>query len=54
MEELMKIYDSMGVPEAKRGVPLLIIGNKTRLQGFNKDKFEAAIKENRKSLVTDK
>ncbi|MBI5657450.1 MAG: glutaredoxin family protein [Geobacter sp.] len=43
MAELMKIYDEMGVPEQKRGVPLLIIGNKIRMQGFTRDKFEKAM-----------
>lgn len=45
MADLMSIYDSMGVPEAKRGVPLMIIGDKIRLQGFNREKIEIAIKE---------
>jgi len=43
--ELMKIYDSMGVPDVKRGVPLLVIGGKIRLQGFSKERFENAVKE---------
>jgi len=43
--ELMKIYDIMGVPDIKRGVPLLVIGDKITLQGFSKDKFENAVKE---------
>jgi len=42
---LMRIYDLMGVPEEKRGVPLLVIGNRIRLQGFNKDKVQNALKE---------
>jgi glutaredoxin len=42
MADLMTIYDAMGVPEQKRGVPLIIIGNNIRLQGFNKDKIEEA------------
>jgi len=42
---LMGIYDSMGVPEQKRGVPLFVIGNKIRIQGFNKDKLQNALKE---------
>jgi len=42
---LMSIYDLMGVPEEKRGVPLLVIGNRIRLQGFNKDKVQNALKE---------
>jgi glutaredoxin len=43
--ELMKIFDQMGVPEIKRGVPLLVIGDKVRLQGFSKERFENAVKE---------
>ena len=54
MTELMNIYESMGVPESKRGVPLLLIGSKSRLQGFNKDKFEAAIKEEINNKSNDK
>lgn len=45
MATLMSIYDSMGVPEQKRGVPLFVIGNRTRIQGFNKDKLQNALKE---------
>jgi len=45
MAELMKIYDEMGVPEKKRGVPLLVIGGTIRMQGFTKDKFEKAMQE---------
>jgi glutaredoxin len=45
MEELMKIYEEMGVPEAKRGVPLIIIGNTIRLQGFNRDKVQEALQK---------
>lgn len=45
MVTLMSIYDSMGVPEQKRGVPLIIIGNRVRIQGFNKDKLLNALKE---------
>ena len=45
MAELMKIYDEMKVPEAKRGVPLLVIGGKIRQQGFNQEKFEKAVLE---------
>jgi glutaredoxin len=44
MAELIKIYDSMGVPENKRGVPLIIINDNIRLQGFNKDKVEENLK----------
>lgn len=43
--DLMRIYDEMGVPEEKRGVPLLVIGNRIRIQGFNKDKVQRALKE---------
>lgn len=45
METLMKIYDSMGVPEEKRGVPLLVLGNRIRIQGFSEEKFNNAMKE---------
>ena len=45
METLMKIYESMGVPEQKRGVPLFVIGNRIRIQGFDKDKLQNALKE---------
>lgn len=45
METLMRIYDSMGVPEAKRGVPLLVIGNRIKIQGFSEEKFNSALKE---------
>ncbi|MBT0664706.1 glutaredoxin family protein [Geobacter pelophilus] len=45
LSTLIKIYDSMGVPEHKRGVPLLVIGNKIKLQGFNKEKLLNALKE---------
>jgi len=45
METLMKIYESMGVPEEKRGVPLFVIGNRIRIQGFSKDKLQEALKE---------
>ncbi|UTG92131.1 glutaredoxin domain-containing protein [Geobacter sulfurreducens] len=44
MAELMKIYDDMKVPNERRGVPLFVIGGKTRLQGFDKAKLEEAIK----------
>jgi glutaredoxin len=45
MDTLMKIYEAMGVPEEKRGVPLIVIGNKIKIQGFNKDKLQSALKE---------
>jgi len=45
MAALMKIYDSMGVPEAKRGVPLFVIGNTIKLQGFNSEKLQNALNE---------
>lgn len=45
MVTLMKIYESMGVPEQKRGVPLLVIGNRINIQGFNKEKLQNALKE---------
>jgi glutaredoxin len=50
MATLMKIYESMGVPEEKRGVPLLVIGDRIKIQGFNKDKLQNALKE----VSTDK
>lgn len=40
MQELMRIYDEMKVPAEKRGVPLIIISDKVRLQGFNKERFQ--------------
>jgi glutaredoxin 3 len=43
--ELIKIYDEMGVPDVQRGVPLFVIGGKIRLQGFTKERFESAVKE---------
>ncbi len=51
--ELMKIYDQIGVPDVKRGVPLLVIGGKIRLQGFSKERFENAVKEAAKSEKTE-
>ncbi len=45
MAELMKIYDSMGVPDPSRGVPLFVIGGKTNIKGFDKEKLEKALKE---------
>jgi glutaredoxin len=45
MAELMKLYDAMGVPEQKRGVPLFVIGNRIKLQGFNRDKLQKALQE---------
>ena len=42
---LMNIYDSMGVPEQKRGVPLFVIGNRINIQGFNSEKLQNALKE---------
>lgn len=40
MHELMRIYDDMGVPVEKRGVPLIVIADKVRLQGFNRERFQ--------------
>jgi len=40
MQELMQIYDEMKVPVEKRGVPLVVISDKVRLQGFNKERFQ--------------
>jgi glutaredoxin 3 len=45
MAELMKIYDEMGVPKMERGVPLIIIDGRVRLQGFNKDKLEKGLEK---------
>jgi len=45
MDTLMQIYDTMNVPEQKRGVPLIIIGNDIKLQGFNKEKVQEALKK---------
>jgi glutaredoxin 3 len=45
MAELMQIYDRMNVPDQKRGVPLIVIGDEIRLQGFNKDKVREALKK---------
>jgi glutaredoxin 3 len=48
MQELMQIYDQMGVADEKRGVPLIIIGDSVRLQGFNREKVQEALKKMRK------
>lgn len=45
MAALLKIYDAMGVPEEKRGVPLFVIGNRIRIQGFDREKVLKALKE---------
>ena len=45
MDDLMQIYDKMNVPYQKRGVPLIIIGDSIKLQGFNKDKVQDAIRK---------
>ncbi|MGB9080147.1 MAG: glutaredoxin family protein [Desulfuromonadaceae bacterium] len=45
MATLMNIYDSMGVPQQKRGVPLIVIDNRIRIQGLNKEKLQKALKE---------
>ena len=42
MDEAMQIYEKLGVPEAQRGVPLIVIGD-TVIQGFNKEKVEKAL-----------
>lgn len=44
MDDLMQLYDKMAVPDEKRGVPLILIGD-DRLQGFNKAKVEEALKK---------
>jgi len=45
MDDLMKLYDKMAVPDEKRGVPLILIGDDVRLQGFNKAKVQEALKK---------
>lgn len=45
MATLIKIYDSMGVPDQNRGVPLFVIDNRIRIQGLNKQKLQDALKE---------
>lgn len=45
MSALMKIYDSIGVPEEKRGVPFFVIGNRINIQGFTVEKLQNALKE---------
>ncbi len=45
MANLIKIYDSMGIPDQNRGVPLFVIDNRIRIQGFNKQKLQDALKE---------
>jgi glutaredoxin 3 len=45
MNELMQIYDTMKVPDQKRGVPLILIGDSIKLQGFNQEKVQEAMKK---------
>ena len=45
MATLLTIYDSMGVPDQKRGVPLFVIDNRIMIQGLNKEKLQDALKE---------
>ena len=45
MEALTQIYDKMNVPYQKRGVPLILVGDSIRLQGFNKEKVQDALKK---------
>lgn len=45
MATLIKIYDSIGVPDQNRGVPFIVIDNRIRIQGFNKQKLQDALKE---------
>jgi glutaredoxin 3 len=45
MDELMQIYDTMEVPDQKRGVPLILIGDSIKLQGFNQEKVQEAMKK---------
>lgn len=42
---LMNIYDSMGIPEQKRGVPFFVIGNRINIQGFSVEKLQNALEE---------
>jgi len=45
MDNLMGIYEKMGVPYEKRGVPLILIGDSIKIQGFKKEKVEEALKK---------
>lgn len=45
LAEFMKIYDELGVVKPARVVPLIIIGGRIRLQGFEKDKLQKALRE---------
>lgn len=45
MAALLKIYDSMGVPDQNRGVPFFVIDNRIRIQGFNKGKLQDALRD---------
>ena len=45
MAQLMKIFDLMGVPEGKRGVPLFVIADRIRIQGFSSEKLQKALEE---------
>jgi len=45
MDSLMEIYEKMGVPYEKRGVPLILIGESIKIQGFKKEKVEEALKK---------
>jgi len=45
MDNLMEIYEKMGVPYEKRGVPLILIGDSIKIQGFKKEKVEEALKK---------
>ena len=45
LAELTKIYDYMGVAKSARGVPLIIVGGRIRLQGFDKVDLQKALQE---------
>ncbi len=45
MDELMQIYEMMKVPYEKRGVPLILIGDSIKLQGFKEEKVREALKK---------
>ena len=45
LNEMIKIYEEMGVPKSSRGVPLIIIGGRIRLSGFDRDKLRKALQE---------
>jgi glutaredoxin len=44
MDDLMTIFDKMDVPEDRRGVPFIIIGD-VKMQGFSKTKVQEALRK---------